>query len=152
MVGAAFIHLHASGSIIGPHLLPLPEYMSIFDAELYAASCALQYAANLSSGPKVVSLSIDSQAALSTISRPGYSYSAPLLHDIRKATSSLHLSNTAVQVGWTPSHTGISGNELADATAKLAAEGTPSDDLPAPPLADPQPTPPGAAGLAQTKG
>ena len=126
----AFIHLHASGSIIDSHLLPLPEYMSVFDAELYAASCALQYAANLSPDPKVVSLSIDSQAALSTISQPGYSYSAPLLHDIRKATSSLHLSNTAVQVGWIPSHTGITGNELADAAAKLAAEGTPSDDFP----------------------
>ena len=130
--------------------------MSVFDAELYAVSCALQYAANLSanlsSGSKVVSLSIDNQAALTTISRLGYSYLAPLLHDIRKATSTLHLSDTAVQVGWTPSHTGISGNELADATTKLAAEGTPSDDLPAPPLADPQPTPPGVAGLAQTKG
>ena len=46
-VGAAFVHIHpATGSIIGSHLLPLPSYMSIFDAELYAASCALQYAAN----------------------------------------------------------------------------------------------------------
>ena len=74
-VGAAFVHLHASGSIIGSHLLPLPEYMSVFGAELCAANCALQYAANLSanlsSGPKVVSLSIDSQAALTTISQPG---------------------------------------------------------------------------------
>ena len=47
-VGAAFVHLHpATGSIIGPHLIPLPSYMSVFDAELYAASCALQYAAGL---------------------------------------------------------------------------------------------------------
>ena len=46
-VGAAFVHLHpATGSTIGFHLLPLPSYMSVFDAELYAASCALQYAAN----------------------------------------------------------------------------------------------------------
>ena len=71
-MGAAFVHLRASGSNIGSHLLPLPEYMSVFDAELYAASCALQYAANLpanlSPGSRVVSLSIDSQAALSTIS------------------------------------------------------------------------------------
>ena len=41
-------------------------------------------------------------------------------------------SSSAVQVGWTPSHTGIAGNELADAAANLAAEGTPgpSDNFP----------------------
>ena len=129
-MGAAFVHLHTSGSIIGSHLLPLPEYMSVFDAERYAASCALRYDANIPPGSIVVSLSIDSQAALTTISRPGYFYLASLLHDIGKATSTLLLSDTAVQVGWTPSHTGIVGNELADAAAQLAAEGTPSDDFP----------------------
>ena len=42
------------------------------------ASCALQHAANLSYTPaKVVSLSIDNQATVSTISRPGCSYLAP---------------------------------------------------------------------------
>ena len=75
-----------------------------------------------------------------TISRPGYSYQASLLRGICKATSALLLSGSAVQVGWTPSHTGIIGNELADAAAKLAdaaarlaAEGTPGplvDDFP----------------------
>ena len=98
-VGAAFVHLHASGSIIGSHILPLPGYISVFDVVLYASSCALQYAANLSPSSKIVSLSIDRQAAFTTISRPGYSYLAPLLHDIRKATSILPLSDTAVQVG-----------------------------------------------------
>ena len=101
-VGATFVHFHASGSIIGSHLLPLPEYISVFEAELYAASCVPQYAANLSSdtGSKVVSLSIDNQATITTISRPGYSYLAPLLHNIRKATSTPLLLDTAVQLGW----------------------------------------------------
>ena len=40
-VGAAIVHLHPPGAIIGSHLLPLPSYISVFDAELYAASCAL---------------------------------------------------------------------------------------------------------------
>lgn len=40
-----------------------------FDAELYAASCALQYAANLPTHSKVVSLGIDNQATINTISR-----------------------------------------------------------------------------------
>ena len=109
---------------------PLPGYMSVFDAELYVASCGLLYAANLSPGSRVVNPTTDNQAAITIISRPGYSYLAPL-HDIRKAASTLLLSDTAVQVGWIPSHTGIASNELADAAAKLAAEGTPSDDFPA---------------------
>ena len=81
--------------------------MSVFDSELYAASCALQYAAGRCTPQSItglphsraVSLSIDSQAAMSSISRPGYSYQAPLLHDIRKATSSVLLSGSAVQIG-----------------------------------------------------
>ena len=104
--------------------------MSIFDAELYAASCALQYAASLSPPPEVVNLSVNSQATLNAISRPGYTYKAPLLRDIHTATSTLLLLGSTVQEGWTPSHIGITGNELADAAAKLAAEGTPSNDFP----------------------
>ena len=72
-------------------------------------------------------------AALGAISRPGYSYQASPLHDICKATPVLLLSGSSVQVGWTPDHTGITGNELADAAAKLAAEGAPGpllDDFP----------------------
>ena len=64
-----------------------------------------------------------------TIPRPGYSYHTALLRDIYKATSTLLPSGSAVQIGWTPSHTGIMGNELADAAAKLAAEGNPPDNL-----------------------
>ena len=69
------------------------------------------------------------QATICSISRPGYSYQAPLLRDICKATSTLLLSGSAVQVGWTPRHTGIMGNELADAAAKPAAEGSSPGDL-----------------------
>ena len=64
-------------------------------------------------------------ATLCAIPHPGYSYQAPLLHDICKATSALLLSGSPVQVGWIPCHTGITGNKLADAAAKLAAESTP---------------------------
>ena len=64
------------------HLLSPPWHMSVFDAELYAASCALQYAASLSPPPRVVSLAVDNQAVLCTIARPGYSYQASLLRDI----------------------------------------------------------------------
>ena len=129
-MGAAFIHLHPPSSIIGSHLLPLPRHMSVFNVELYAASCALQYAASLSPPPKVISFSVDNQATVNAVPRPGYSYQATLLNDISKATSTRLPSGSVVQVGWTLSHAGITGNELADAAAKLAAEGTPSDNFP----------------------
>ena len=82
--------------------------------------------------PRAVSLAVDNQAVLCTIARPDYSCQASLLRDICKATSTLLLSGSAVQVGWTPSHTGITGNELAHAAAKLAAEGNPPDGLASP--------------------
>ena len=53
------------------------------------------------------------------ISRPDYSYQASLLRDICNATSAM------LHSGWKPSHTAITGNELADYAADLAAEGVP---------------------------
>ena len=73
--------------------------MSVLDAELYVASCALQYAANisprrqyaanLSIHSRVVSLGAYNQATIKTVSRPGYSYQVPLLRNICKATATL---------------------------------------------------------------
>ena len=34
-VGAVIVHLQPTGAIIGSHLLPLPSYMPVFEAELY---------------------------------------------------------------------------------------------------------------------
>ena len=79
-VGAAFIHFHPPATCSDPtsrshlqtnppdstttpppyppnsitrsHLLSLPWHMSVFNTELYAASCALQYAAPLSPPPR----------------------------------------------------------------------------------------------------
>ena len=66
------------------------------------------------------------------ISRIGYLYQVSFFCDNYKATSALLLSGSTVQVGWTPSHTGIIGNGLAGAVPELAAEGTPGhlDDFP----------------------
>ena len=60
-------HLPPPGSIIKSYPLPLPWYISVSDAGLYAASCALQYAASLSTHSKVVSLSIDNQSTMSSV-------------------------------------------------------------------------------------
>ena len=89
----------------------------------------------------LVSLSIDSQASISAILRPGYS----------KATSTLLLSVSAVWVGWAPNHKDIAGNDRADAAAKLAAEGTlQMTSRGRTPICAhrSEPAPPGVAGLA----
>ena len=101
--------------------------MPVFDAELYAASCALQYAVSLLFAPKAASPSVDNQAAICSILRPGCFRQAPLLRDICKAISTLLRSGSVVQIGRTPSHTGIMGNGLADAVVKLAVD---SEDNP----------------------
>ena len=117
--------------------------MSVFGAELYAASCALQYAASLCKAPpdlapdlaphsKVVSLSIDNQATISTVPHPDYPYLAPLLRDIRNATITLvfpfRFCGPNKMDTWAPRHR--RQNDLADAATKLAAEGTPSANFP----------------------
>ena len=79
------------------------------------------------------------------ISRLGYSYQASLLRDICKATSALLFSGSAVQIGWTPSHTGIAGE---DVFANLAAEGTLPTVVLSSAHIDPWSAPPRVAGLA----
>ena len=127
-VGTAFIHLHPPDSITGSHpyspnsttgsrLLSLPWHMPVL--QLYATSYA---AASLSPSPKAVSPSVDNQAIIYPTSCPGYSFQAPLPP---QATPTLLFSSLAVQIGLAPSNTDIIGNGLADAAAKLAAEGNP---------------------------
>ena len=87
---------YRSNSITGSLLLSLPWHMSVFVAELHAASCALQYAASLSLPPKAVSLAVDNQAITYTPSRPSYSHQDPLLRDICKVTSTLLHSGKTV--------------------------------------------------------
>ena len=128
-------HPYPPNSITEPYLLSLPWHMSAFDVGLYAACCALQYAASLYPLPRIISLAFDNQAIMYATSRPRYSYQAPHLRDICNATSALLLSDSTVQAGWTSSHTGVTDSELADAAAKPAAEGTPGplpDDFPLP--------------------
>ena len=97
--------------------LTLPWYMSVFDAELYAASCAPQHR---KSPPSLQSCQPehDNQATISTISRPGHSH----LASSSAASAKQQPAYAAIQVGWTPGHSVITGTDLADATAKLAAE------------------------------
>lgn len=80
--------------------------MSVFDAKLYAASCAPQYTARLSSHSRVVSLVIDNEAAKDAITRPGYAHRASLLRSMRDLAPALFLSGSTVQAGWAPSQTG----------------------------------------------
>ena len=98
------------------------------------ASHLLPHGASLPPHSRVVSLSIDNRAAISTISRPGYPHLPLLLREIRNATIALSRSGSVAQaqVGWTPGPLGIAGNDLVDAAAKLAAEGSLSIDIPWP--------------------
>ena len=45
----------------------------------------------------------------------------PLVQDILLRLSALHQVGKSVQFCWTPSHVGITGNELADAAARQAS-------------------------------
>ena len=97
---------------------------------MHAASCALQYAASLSSGP-----SRSHQPKCRQPSNCQRHLTPKLLilspHPQRHLQSNFHplLSGSTVQIGWIPSHTAIADNEPADAAAKPAAKTTPSDDF-----------------------
>ena len=74
----------------------------------------------------------DSQAALRSLSQTRWTLALPA--EVRKALLALMASAPTVQLWWTPAHSSLRENELADAAAKAAAQGAqpPNEVIPIP--------------------
>jgi len=98
----------------------LPASTSIFSAEAWALYQSLIMVES-SGKPKAVIFS-DSRSVLDAVSsfsmKSCDNYLIPLL---RSKFHSLTASGFSIQLVWIPSHTGITGNEMADSAAKRAA-------------------------------
>ncbi|XP_017465837.1 PREDICTED: uncharacterized protein LOC108358852 [Rhagoletis zephyria] len=95
----------------------LPEYCSIFQAEVFAVGKAAEIASNAGNYIKNINIYVDSQAAIKAI----------ISHRI--ASENVLRSREAVDraaeskrlhIYWVPGHKGILGNEIADEIAKSA--------------------------------
>lgn len=99
-----------------------PPLTSVFTGELVAILEAIKYVN--SHGIRKTIIFTDSLSSLHAIKTnpflPKVSY--PLVLNIREALLECHTRNLETSLAWIPSHSGIQGNEIADAHAKEAVE------------------------------
>jgi len=94
---------------------------SIFSAELYALLMALNFILDFGKDLFGVVFCIDSKCILYAITNWKSKIRSDMIFEIRFLIHCLKMKNIIVELLWVPSHVGISGNELADQTAKEAA-------------------------------
>ncbi|XP_045122669.1 uncharacterized protein LOC123511112 [Portunus trituberculatus] len=97
----------------------LPEYTDVLTTELFALLQALIYL-RTSHPTSMVVIYTDSRSSLSLLLSRQPSSATTLIHSIQ--STFLHLLNTGwdITFQWVPSHSGIRGNEVVDAAAKMA--------------------------------
>jgi ribonuclease HI len=96
----------------------LGQQSEVFDAELHATTEALGLLRDLP--PTTAYLCIDNSSAIDSLGNNIYNHHHAR-HSIEKAAL-LAALGWKLSTVWVPSHTGITGNERADAQAKLGAE------------------------------
>ncbi|XP_076312865.1 uncharacterized protein LOC143226159 isoform X1 [Tachypleus tridentatus] len=99
----------------------IPSTASVFTAELYALSLALDHiVAEQYSNCTIYTDLIGSLLALESL----HVGSHPVLADIQNRLAHFSLTATFIQFFWISGHVGICGNELADTAAKSICSGT----------------------------
>ena len=98
----------------------LPDYTTIFTAELYAIYKALLWIGENNDYPTIIYT--DSKSVCETL-MSGHAKCPNLLNKTMYLYSKLVADDAQIIIRWIPSHVGIKGNELADATAKAGLYG-----------------------------
>ncbi|XP_076314777.1 uncharacterized protein LOC143227153 [Tachypleus tridentatus] len=99
----------------------IPSTASVFTAELYTISLALDHiAAEQYSNCTTYTDSLSSILALESL----HVGSHPVLADYQNRLAHFSLTATSIQFFWIPGHVGIYRNKLADTTAKSVCSGT----------------------------
>ena len=110
-VGCAVIHEDTA------HISKLPDYASVFTAELTAVATALDQVYNSSDSNFVVFC--DSRITLEAIKK--FNSFHPLVQKVQEWLFRISCRHKSVRFCWAPSHVGVHGSELADREAKYAA-------------------------------
>jgi ribonuclease HI len=105
-------------TVIRERYCHLGEQSEVFDAELHATTEALQTLRNIP--PTTAYLCIDNSSSIDSLNSNIHNHHHAR-HSIEKAAL-LSALGWKISTVWVPSHTGITGNERADAQAKRGAE------------------------------
>ncbi|XP_045136349.1 uncharacterized protein LOC123519276 [Portunus trituberculatus] len=125
---AAAIYLPASSTCT---TWRLPPDTDVLTAELYALQQALNHLTTLSSTGSAV-IYTDSLSSLHLLQSRHPTSSTFLVHSIQRTLLQLPTMGWGVTLQWVPSHSGIRGNEVADAAAKMGLSEVNITPLPLP--------------------
>lgn len=114
-VGSAFV-AYRNGVRIHSERQKLANHCSVYQAELLAIKHAVAYAKR-SKTPSFAIIS-DSKSSLQALGLRSNTH--PLVHEIHKLLQVLNHTGILWRFAWVRAHIGITGNEAADAEAKLA--------------------------------
>ena len=106
----------------------LPDFFSVFSAELQAIASALQYIDGSNLNHSKVVICTDSKSAVCALAAQ-HNSAHPIIDQIRKLINN---SNKDIEILWIPGHCGIPGNEKVDKGAKEILQDQPQDNLPCP--------------------
>lgn len=107
--------------------IPLGTHSSIFLAEVRAILEGAYYNIELNRTNDIIFICSDSEAALKALS--SVKFTSALTLETWEALNKLALSNR-VDLLWVPGHSGIIGNERADALARIGALTSPIEPMP----------------------
>ena len=119
-VGAGVVVYSAIHKTFHPWKQKLNKLASIFSAELQAIKLALARIETTKNAS--CTIYSDSLSVLQALNQ--YDPKNELLQDVQVLIFKISQNNTRVQFCWIPAHCGIFGNELADKSAKSAANST----------------------------
>jgi ribonuclease HI len=105
-------HIRTHSYNIGPRC-------EVFDAELHATAEGLQLLTETTNTPTTLYLCLDNQAAITTLLHNEHNHQ--YAHDTLRQAADLTKNGWTITTIWTPSHTNITGNDLADTLAKAGA-------------------------------
>ena len=106
----------------------LPDFFSVFSAELQAIASALQYIDGSNLNHSKVVICTDSKSAVCALAAQ-HNSAHPIIDQIRKLINN---SNKDIEILWIPGHCGIPGNEKVDKCAKEILQDQPQNDIPCP--------------------
>lgn len=99
--------------------IPMGEYATVFQAEVYAILVATNKLLGLGLENKQIRFFSDSQAALKALN--SFLFTSGLVYDCLRALHELCEQNN-VRLEWVRGHSGVEGNERADKLAKIGTE------------------------------